>query len=122
VGATRWTPTAADVARMLALIGDTTGTEIDMVRGGPAPALEVTIEAVGGSLVAGELSDVAVRAVNRGAGTADRVAAPTRSSLPALHGQRLSFGRIAPGGEKTRRIRVRIPGHESHTHAMPLLA
>jgi len=65
---------------MLKLIGDATGTETQVVHGGAAPSLEVTtFEIAGNVLHAGDAGTLAVRVANRGAGTAYRVVATTRS-------------------------------------------
>jgi hypothetical protein len=120
ISGTRWTPTSAEAKRIHKLIED--ATETAMVRGGPAPTLEVTTLGVAdGVLHAGGESTLVVRIVNRGPGTAYRVVATTRSSVATLHGLRLAFGVIEPGVEKIRRLRVTVPDSETTPDAMLVL-
>jgi hypothetical protein len=123
VSGVQWNPTEADAARILKLIGAATGTETDVVQGGPPPSLEVTaFEVEGQTLRAGEASTLVVRIANHGKGTAYRVVATTRSSIEALHGQRLSFGAIKPGEDKVRSLQVKLPPAEAEHDTMLVLA
>jgi hypothetical protein len=117
-----WTPSAAEASQMLKLIGDATETELEIVRGGAAPSLEVsTFEVADGSLRSGGEATLVVKVANRGTGTAYRVVASTRSSVASLHGQRLPFGMIKPGGEKIRRIQLTVPVSETAPDTMLVL-
>jgi cyclophilin family peptidyl-prolyl cis-trans isomerase len=108
---------------MLKQIGDATETETGVVRGGPAPKLEVTtFEIDGDALHAGDASTLVVRIANHGSGTAYRVVATTRSSIDALHGQHLSFGSIKPGADKVRKLKVSVPATETARDTMLVLA
>jgi hypothetical protein len=123
IASTWWNPSKDEAAQVLQLIGKALQTEPDLVRGGPAPQLEVA--AVGlseGPLRSGSTSTLMVRIVNRGPGTAYRVLATTRSSLRSLHGHRLGFGMIKPGAEKVRTLRVVVPPSETAPDAMLVLA
>jgi hypothetical protein len=123
VSGAQWKPTDADVARLLQLIGAATGTETDVVRGGPPPSLEVTaFEVEGQTLRAGEASALVVRIANHGKGTAYRVVATTRSSIEALHDRRLSFGAIKPGEDKVRTLQVKLPASATEHDTMLVLA
>jgi len=122
IGGTRWTPTAADAARIVQLVAEATETETEMVRGGAAPNLEVTsFEVAEGTLRAGGEATLVVKVSNRGPGTAYRVVATTRSSVTSLHGQRIAFGKIKPGGDKVRRLRINVPLSETAPDTMLVL-
>jgi hypothetical protein len=122
ISGARWTPTSAEAGRILKLVGDATQTEPDLVRGGAAPNLEVTtFEVAGGSLHAGGAATLVVKISNRGKGTAYRVIATTRSSVDSLHGQRLAFGMIKPGADKTRRLQMTVPVAETSPDTMLVL-
>jgi hypothetical protein len=119
ISTTSWTPTRDDARRILKLIGDATGTEPDLVRGGLAPELQVTaLELAEGELRAGGEVTLRVRIVNRGSGTAYRVSATTRSSIASLHDQRMRFGMIKPGATKTRTLRIMVPPSETAEDTM----
>jgi hypothetical protein len=123
ISGTQWTPTAADASAILKHIGAATETEPDLVRGGPAPSLEVVaFEVDGDALHAGDPSTLVVRIANHGSGAAYRVVAITRSSIPALHGRRLSFGLIKPGAEKLRKLQVTVPATETAHDTMLVLS
>lgn len=122
ISGTQWSPTPAEAAVILKLIGDATETETEMVRGGPPPKLEVATLAVDGdALRAGRPSTLVVRIANHGSGAAYRVTATTRSSIEALHGLRLSFGSIQPGADKVRKLQVTIPAAETARDTMLVL-
>jgi hypothetical protein len=122
ISGTQWTPTADEAAALLKHLGDATGTETELVRGGAAPRLEVAaLEVDGGSLHLGEPATLVVRIINRGAGTAYRVVATTRSSIEALHSKRLSFGAIGPGADKVRKLQVTLPASETAHDTMLVL-
>ncbi|HEX7837490.1 MAG TPA: hypothetical protein VF469_08510 [Kofleriaceae bacterium] len=122
ISGTQWSPSSAEVGAILKLIGDATETEIDLVRSGPPPKLEVATLAVDGDgLRAGHPSTLIVRIANHGSGPAYRVAATTRSSIEALHGLRLSFGSIKPGADKVRKLRVTVPASEGARDTMLVL-
>jgi hypothetical protein len=127
VSGTRWIPNFSEAERILKLVENATETETELIRGGDAPSLEVTsfevqsVEGTNNSFHAGGEDDVVVKITNRGIGTAYRVTATTRSSIPSLHGKRLSFGRIRPGAEKVRRLRVTIPASETSPDTMLVL-
>jgi len=107
---------------ILKLVGDATGTETEIVQGGPTPTLEVTaFEIEGNMLHTGDLSTLVVRIANRGPGTAYRVTATTRSSIAVLQGRRLSFGAIKPGADKVRRLNVTVPPSEAGPDTMLVL-
>ncbi|HMG52682.1 MAG TPA: hypothetical protein VK601_04365 [Kofleriaceae bacterium] len=123
VSGAEWTPTPADAAAMLKLIGDATETETQVVHGGAAPNLEVTtFEIAGNVLHAGDAGTLVVRIANRGTGTAYRVVATTRSSIEALHGRRMSFGSIKPGTDKTRKLQLTVPETQTERDTMLVLA
>jgi hypothetical protein len=122
IGNAAWTPTAAEAARIVKLVADATETETELVRGGAAPNLEVTtFEVAEGTLRIGGDATLVVKVSNRGPGTAYRVVATTRSSVTSLHGQRIAFGMIKPGGDKTRRLHVNVPLSETASDTMLVL-
>jgi hypothetical protein len=122
ISGTQWIPTADEAAAMLTRLGAATGTELEVVRGGPPPSLEVTaVEVEGETLRLGETSTLAVRIANHGKGTAYRVVATTRSSIEALHGRRLSFGALQPGKDKVRKLQLKIPASETEHDTMLVL-
>lgn len=123
VSGTVWTPSRSDAAAIVKQVADATETEIDAVRGGPSPDLEVShFEVEGNALGVGESSTIVVQIANRGPGIAYRVAATIRSSSDALHDRRLSFGMIRPGSAKLRRLTVAIPETETAPDAMLVVA
>ena len=123
VSGTTWDPTDAEASAILKQIGAATETEPDLVRGGPAPKLEVTaFEVEGDALHAGDPNTLVVRIANRGTGAAYRVVGTTRSSIQALHGRRMSFGLIKPGAEKVRKLQVTVPASETAHDTMLVLA
>jgi hypothetical protein len=123
ISGTQWTPTAEEAAVILKHIGAATETETDLVRGGAAPSLEVTtFELEGDALHAGDPATLIVRIANHGTGAAYRVVATTRSSIEALHGQRLSFGAIKPGADKLRKLNLKVPATETARDTMLVLA
>jgi hypothetical protein len=122
ISSAHWQPTASDAARILKLVGDATQTESELVIGGAAPSLEVAaFDVAEGSLRVGGEATLVVRVVNRGPGIAYRVVATTRSSIPSLHGLRLSFGTLKPSVDKTRQLRVTIPETETSPDTMLVL-
>lgn len=121
VSGTQWAPTPEDAKRMVQLIGDATGTETEVVRGGPPPGLEVTVDVEGDSLRAGGSTTLNVRIANRGPGTAYRVVATTRAGINALRGGRLAFGVIKPGKDKVRSLKVVVPESETERDTMLVL-
>jgi hypothetical protein len=117
-----WIPTREEAGQILKLVGDGSDTQPDLVRGGPAPSLEVAaLDVVGGALQAGATGTLVVRVSNHGPGTAYRVIATTRSSVTSLHGLRLGFGMIKPGAQKVRKIQVAIPVTENAPDTMLVL-
>jgi hypothetical protein len=123
VSGTQWTPSPDDVAMILKQIGDATETETQLVHGGRPPSLEVTaFEIEGDALHAGDASTLIVRITNRGPGAAYRVVATTRSSIEALHGQRISFGLIKPGADKVRKLLLTVPPSETARDTMLVVA
>jgi hypothetical protein len=117
-----WQPTADEARHILKLVAEAKDTEADLVSGGAAPSLEVASFELGdGKLVAGTETALVVRVANRGPGVAYRVVATTRSSVASLHGQRLSFGMIKPGTEKTRKLQVKVPTSETSPDTMLVL-
>ena len=122
ISGTLWSPSSEEAATILKLIGDATEVETELIRGGPAPSLNVTtFEVDGGALHTGAPSTLVVRIANRGRGTAYRVVATTRSSIDALRGQRLSFGAIKPGADKVRRLPLTVPVSVAVPDAMMVL-
>ncbi len=127
ISGTRWTPSFSEAERILKLVENATETETALIRGGDAPSLEISsfevqsAEGTNNSFHAGGEDDLVVKITNRGIGTAYRVTATTRSSIPSLHGKRLSFGLIRPGAEKVRRLRVTIPASETSPDSMLVL-
>ena len=123
VSGVEWQPTAGQATAMLREIGVATQTEVEVVRGGPPPKLEVTsLEIEGDTLRAAEPHTLVVRIKNRGSGAAYRVVATTRSSIKELHGKRLLFGAIGPGAEKARRTTLTVPAAETARDTMLVLA
>jgi hypothetical protein len=122
VSGTTWTPTPAQATQIVQIVGAATDTQPDVAHGGPPPQLEVTsFEIADGALRAGGQATLVVTIANRGTGPAYRVVASTRSSLASLHDQRLSFGLIRAGGEKTRQIALRVPADEASPDTMLVL-
>lgn len=122
VSGTQWQPTSADSEAMLKLVSAATETETELVPGGPPPKLEITtFEADGGALRGGGVSTLVVRIANSGAGAAYRVRVTLRSRIDALHGRHLSFGKIRPGSDKTRTVKVKVPLSEAGRDVMLVL-
>jgi hypothetical protein len=120
ISGTTWTPRADEIRQILTLLG--APSEAEIVSGGPPPSLEVTrFEIDGGALHAGSGTTLTVQITNRGPGTAYRVAATVRSGIWNLHGRRAEFGRIAPGTEKLRRLRLMLPASETSPDTMLVL-
>ncbi|HEX4418080.1 MAG TPA: hypothetical protein VH165_09290 [Kofleriaceae bacterium] len=122
ISGTSWTPSPTEASQLLDTLGRATDTEPALVHGGAAPRLEVTaFEAADGTLRAGTGGTLIVKIANHGPGAAYRVTATTRSSVASLHDQRLSFGMIQPGAEKTRQLSVAIPDSETSPDTMLVL-
>jgi hypothetical protein len=66
-------------------------------------------------------NQLTVTLTNRGEGTAYRLRMVSRSNVPALHGLRLSFGRLRPGESRTRRARVVLPRDNTEDEAVVVL-
>jgi hypothetical protein len=118
-----WTPTRAEASRILKLISNATRTEPDLIRGGMAPDLQVTaFDLAEGGFRAGGEAMLRLGIANRGAGTAYRVIATTRSSIATLHGQRMGFGMIKPGTTKYRTLLLTVPPWETAEDTMLVVA
>ncbi|HEY0190098.1 MAG TPA: hypothetical protein VGC42_03190 [Kofleriaceae bacterium] len=118
---TTWTPSQAEAAQLLDLLGAATATEATLVKGGAPPKLDAAFEIAEGPLRLGEPATLVVKIANHGAGIAYRVIATTRSSIAALHGQKLEFGMIKPGAEKSRTLSVTVPRGETAPDTMLVL-
>jgi hypothetical protein len=97
-----------DVERMLAAIGAATDTQHEV----GAANEKATLSAELGDappFVPGRSGAISLRITNSGPQPAYRVVAKLRSSVDALHGHQLSFGRIDPGKTKVRTRAVAIP-------------
>jgi hypothetical protein len=114
----RWRPSPEEVNRIRHYIGAATDTQYELRRGGPPPSLAVSRLEAEQPLRAGETAQLALTIANSGSGPAFLVSATTRSSVPALHGLRISFGTIAPGASKTRTVPIAIPRENDETSAM----
>jgi hypothetical protein len=122
ISGTTWAPTPAQATQIVNLVGAATDTQADVGHGGPPPQLEVTsFEIAEGALRAGGQATLVVTIANRGSGPAYRVAASTRSSVASLHEQRLSFGLIRAGAEKTRQIPLSVGADEASPDTMLVL-
>ena len=115
----RWSPSSEEVERLVVAIGLAAGIDS---RIGPATAppdlAPGPLQVGNDELLAGGESVLELTVENRGEGPAYRVVATTRSSLPALQGLQLSFGRIDPGPRLTRRVRVRLAPTVAEPSAM----
>jgi hypothetical protein len=119
ISGTRWTPSANEARHILELIG---AAKTEEVAEHGIPHLEITrFEASGGTLHAGGESIVVVGIANHGSETAYRVVAMTRSGISGLHGKHVDFGRIKPGIEKLRQLRLTVPSSETSPDAMLVL-
>jgi len=119
ISGTRWTPSAIEARRILELIG---AAKTEEVAKHGIPRLEITrFEASDGTLHAGEEAIVVVGITNHGDETAYRVGATTRSGFSGLHGKHVDFGRIKPGKEKLRHLRLTVPSSETSPDAMLVL-
>ena len=116
-----WTPSQSEAGQMLDLLGRATDIEPTLVKGGPPPKLDASFELADGPLRLGEPATLVVKVTNHGAGAAYRVIATTRSSIASLHGQRVEFGMIKPGAEKTRKLTVTVPHSETAPDTMLVL-
>lgn len=116
ISGARWTPSAIEARRILQLIG---AAKTEKVAQGGVPHLEITrFEASDGTLHAGGEAIVVVGIANHGPGTAYRVVATTRSGFSGLHGKHVNFGRIKPGTERLRQLRLTVPASEASPDAM----
>ncbi len=105
-----WTPTREEATALVAALGYATETETIVRTDEPPPNLEVVeFEVEGPAIHAGTPARLSLRLMNKGGGGAFRVIATTRSSEPALHGLRFSFGWIGPGATKTRTVTADVP-------------
>jgi hypothetical protein len=117
-----WTPDEEEAEILLELVGQAIGVEM-VVEDVKAPArLEVTEARFSGQVRDGAAADLVVTVKNGGDGDAFRVLATTRSTVQALHGQRLGFGKIASGASKTRRLRVQLPREHKENEAVIVLS
>jgi hypothetical protein len=117
-----WTPDRAAQQAMLALIGAATGTETEVADITAPPRLVVGEAHFVGDARNGSANELIVTLTNEGFGAAYRVRMVTRSNIPALHGLRLSFGRLRPGEAKTRRARIVLPRDNPEDEAVIVLA
>jgi hypothetical protein len=117
-----WRADAEQINRIRHYIGAATDTQYELRRGGASPSLVVVSIEPLRPLRAGNSSTIAITLKNEGAGDAYLVAAETRSSLPALHGLRYSFGTIPPGASKTRAVTIEVPRSTVETSAMLVVA
>jgi len=119
----QWLPQREDVDAMVALIGEATDTQVDVADVSAPPKIEVVEFGVEGELrngMAGELV-LTARNVGGGGGDAYRLTATTRSNIKALHGLQFSFGHLAPGTSKTRRVHVDLPRGNDEERAVVVL-
>jgi hypothetical protein len=116
-----WQPGAGDLAAMLVLIGDATDTQVEVADVSAAPQVEVVSLRTDDDLRNGTSGQLVATVHNKGAGAAYRLIATTRSNIPALSGLQLSFGRLAPGESKTRRLRVELPRTNGEDEALVVL-
>ncbi len=104
-----WVPTAQDVEAALVAIGRATGTDPTSTVGEAPPLLVIEDLDTKGPLPAGRTVRTSLTISNKGRGGAYRVVATTKSSDPALHGLRYSFGKIGPGESITKYLDVTVP-------------
>ena len=124
ISGVQWTPNQQEARQILSL--SATRNDPDTADDGPNQDsehsnLEVGFEVVGGTLQAGGDTTIVVRVANHGVDVAQGVVATTRSSIDALHDQRLDFGSIDPASEDVRRFHVAVPATEVAPDTMILL-
>jgi hypothetical protein len=117
-----WTPDRAAQASMLALIGAATQTETEVADVTSPPQIVIGEARFTSDPRNGAASELVVTLQNQGFGAAYRLRMVTRSNVPALHGLRLSFGRLRPGESRTRRIHVELPRDNPEREAIVALA
>ena len=110
-----WTPTPADIDKMLHAVGAAAGIELEAKRGGPRPALSIKRLVIGdgGVLNAGERVEIRLTLENKGRGPAYRVIAKTKSGMRSLRGLQFSYGLIRPGESKSAVVVVDVPRQAS---------
>jgi hypothetical protein len=117
-----WTPDRATQQVMLELVGEATETEVDAGEANaPPPQLVVAEARFDGELRNDTANQLTVTLTNRGTAAGYRVRLVTRSNIPALHGLRLTFGRLRPGESRTRRARVVLPRDNPEDEAVVVL-
>lgn len=97
-----------DVERMQVAIGAATDTQYDVGAANEKAILSAEF-AEAPPLVLGRPGTLSLAITNRGPQPAYRVIAKLRSSLAALHGHQLSFGRIDPGKTKIKARAIAVP-------------
>ena len=120
-GTVEWTPLPDEVRRIAAGIALAASGDPDLstaVTRVPPDLVAGPLRVDRDELLAGGASLLGLTVENRGAGTAYRVIATTRSSVPSLHGVQLRFGRIEPGQSLTRYAQVRVPAVVDEESAM----
>ena len=97
-----------DALRMQSAIGAATDTQLDV--GAANEKAILSADLAGGPLfVLGTTASLGLAITNKGPQPAYRVIAKLRSSVDALHGHQISFGRIDPGKTKIKTRAIAIP-------------
>lgn len=116
-----FTPDASVRRSMLALVGEATDTQITVGEVSAPPQIVVSEVRFTEELRNGTANDIVVSVTNQGKGDAYRLVAITHSPVTALHGLRLSFGRLRAGETKTRRVHFQLPRNNDETEALVVL-
>ncbi|MBZ0237621.1 MAG: hypothetical protein K8M05_35225 [Deltaproteobacteria bacterium] len=118
-----WVPSDEEVNRLVYGIGASLGIDPSVGAVSDPPELVVDGPRVSNNeLLAGGPSILALTVENRGQGSAYRLYATVRSSVPALHGLQFSIGKLAPGQAITRHLPVELPANVTESSAMLVLA
>jgi hypothetical protein len=96
------------VERMLIAIGTATDTQYEVGAANEKATLSAELRGAA-ALVPGKPAHITLTIKNSGPRPAYRVIAKLQSSVPALHGHQLSFGRINPGITKIRSRLLSLP-------------
>ncbi len=116
-----WTPGAGERHAMLAIIGNATDTQIGVADVSAPPKVVLDDVRFESELRNGTRNQLVVTVSNHGSGSAYRLAAITRSNIPALHGLRLAFGQLEPGQSKTRQAKMSLPRVTDEAQALVVL-
>lgn len=101
---------AVEEKRLVAALHDLGIDWRDGPGGGTPEMLDTAIElGEGGTLTAGEKTQLTLRVTNRGGGTFRRLAATSDSDFRPLDDRELAFGRVGPGETVSRTLTLNVP-------------